>query len=113
MLPKLRTLLRGVARTLRRQPAVAAGLDRWRIELLLNAIARNLRHDSDDLPPSFAMLEVLVREVPSEELAALIGQLEDDDGERVLALLRRMREGGRAEGAVAIAEPVQQVEVGE
>lgn len=107
MLPNLRSALRAVARALRRSPALPAGvLERWRVELLLNAVAAQLREwRGEEMPPSFAMLEVLVREMPEEELAAAIHQLDGDDGERVMALLARMR--GRAEGVgtVAAAEP--------
>src|ERR1043166_2056134 len=77
MLPTLRSALRAVSRALRRPPpsAAAGSIERWRVELLLNAVARNLRNATAEMPPSFAMLEVLVREVPADELAAMIQQL--------------------------------------
>jgi hypothetical protein len=63
------------------------------------------------MPPSFAMLEVLVREVPADELAAMIQQLGEGDAGRILGLLARMRGTG---GRVEVRAPVEaKIEIAE
>ncbi|HKO58439.1 MAG TPA: hypothetical protein VJ276_21420 [Thermoanaerobaculia bacterium] len=88
----LRTILRRIARKLR--PSGRETVEAARIGMLLRAVARNARRDhaNDDVPPSAAMMEVLLREVPTAEVEAAIEQLEEQDGAAVMALLARMRE---------------------
>ncbi|HEV7920949.1 MAG TPA: vWA domain-containing protein [Thermoanaerobaculia bacterium] len=87
----LRSLLRRIARTLR--PGGGETLEASRLALLVRAVARNARRAAgEDTPPSAAMMEVLLREVPTAEVEEAIEQLEEQDGAAVMALLARMRE---------------------
>ena len=89
MLPRLRALLRAVARKLRPAATQSKPMEPARIDLLLRAVAMNVRTRGTDggVPPSFAMLEVLVREVPSSEIEAALSRLDAEDAERILSLL--------------------------
>lgn len=102
----LRSLLRRIARKLRRSGSET--LDEGRLSVLMRTVARNARRAADgQLPPAAAMMEVLLREVPTAEVEAAIEQLEEQDGAAVMALLARMREEpaeAPKETAPAVAE---------
>ncbi|MBV9493268.1 MAG: VWA domain-containing protein [Acidobacteria bacterium] len=102
----LRTLLRRIARKLR--GGGGESLDAVRVGMLVRAVARNARRSED--PPAAAMLEVLLREVPTAEVEAAIAQLEEQDGATIAALLARMREEPIVPPETQEANPEQVVE---
>jgi len=86
-------------------PAAAAAPETVRVDLLVRAVARNARHEaSDALPPSAAMLETLLRELPSPEVLGAIERLGEEDRGAIDALLERMNADRVAEAAAVEIE---------
>ena len=93
-------MLRRLAESLRAWPGAAAPAGTARIELLLGAVARNARQAAGEgLPPSAAMLEAMLRELPAPELTAALDRLPAEEREAIAALLARMEPSDAADPA--------------
>ncbi len=63
-----------------------------RIDLLLRAVARNVRRRSrDTIAPSYAMVEAILREMTTPEVTAALERLEPEDRDAITFLMERMK----------------------
>lgn len=112
MIAGLRSILRRLAATLRPTDWQGSSIPAPRVDLMLHAIAQNAarRVDAATPPPAMAMLEVLLRELTTDELAAAVGRMERRERAEVAALLAappRLEAPLSAKPATVATEPVR------
>ncbi|HEX6097641.1 MAG TPA: hypothetical protein VF432_15035 [Thermoanaerobaculia bacterium] len=116
MISGLRSILRRVAATLRPTGWEQAAIPAERVDLMLRAIAANARRPGDAAhrPPAVAMLEVLLRELTTNEMAAAVERMDAADRAEVETVLAAPLRAGppRPEAAPVLAagpaaEPVR------
>lgn len=110
MIAGLRSILQRFAASLRPAQWEQVSIPTPRVDLMLRAVARNAarRVDREAPPPSMAMLEVLLRELTTNELAAAVDRMEGGEKAEVTALLSAAppQVASRAEPATPPAEPL-------
>ena len=110
MIAGLRSILRRLAATLRPAKWEQVSIPAPRVDLMLRAVALNAGRGSEAaaVPPSMAMLEILLRELTTDEMAAALERMESGERAEVSALLAAAprHETSRAEPAAPATAPV-------